>query len=217
MLNKMKEKKWFFPTVIGIITLVVLGVGVLIGQGTLRAEADGQAYTYEDLINKTDQAEKELKDLKDEYKSTEIKLNDSKESWQKYDDLFDELKDLKSSKNGMIKKKTELNVEIKELKEKIDGAKKELESLTSGISEAEGDPIVLSAGHYSIGDDLRAGRYKVTPTGGSGNFFVDSDVYEREVGVTLGSGQFSEDSFVFFAVPGDTIRLMTEAKFTPVQ
>jgi len=185
---------------------------------------DGEATNYEDLQVKIKEAEKELGGMEKELTATNSDLEDineqvkaAKGKLESNQTKFDKLQELAKNREQIKTDVDKATTTLKTLKTNIDKATEKLQTVSGKVTKAEGAPIELGAGHFVIGEDLKPGRYKVTPTGGSGNFFVRSDDYNRDVGVTLGNYDGAQPSYVFEAVSGDKIEIGTSAKFTPVK
>ncbi|GGD05509.1 hypothetical protein [Pontibacillus salipaludis] len=218
-LENLKEKKWVIPTVLITGFLFALIVGGYIGQSALEVEANDEVIKYEKLTSEISDLEKkrnELTSVKGELIEADKDLKEKQSEWEEYEEKYKELRDLELKKDQMISKKNSAEEELRSISKNIEARSKELEKIETGIVKAESEPIVLGAGHYSIGKDLPPGRYEASSVSGSGNMFVDSEVYERDIGVTLG-GSYGEPSYVFQAVSGDSLRLGTSVKFTPIQ
>ncbi|QST02623.1 hypothetical protein IMZ31_18925 (plasmid) [Pontibacillus sp. ALD_SL1] len=158
----------------------------------------------------------DLEDKKEELTTIEKDLKEKEEAWDDAEAKFEALRELETNKNNMVSQKKDAKEELRSLEERLETKTSELEKIKTRIVEAKGKPIVLGAGHYDMGKDLPPGRYKAEPVSGSGNMFIGSDVYEREAGITLGIDH-GESSFVFKAVSGDSMRLGTSVRFTPIQ
>lgn len=77
-------------------------------------------------------------------------------------------------------------------------------------------PKKLSAGKYTVGKDVDAGRYKVTPVGEGSNFVVYGGGDETDVTVNTILGQDGEPSYTFDCSNGDVIQTESTVKLTPV-
>lgn len=54
-------------------------------------------------------------------------------------------------------------------------------STTNSIEESKGEDITLTAGQYTVGTDIKAGKYDAIAQAGSGNFFVKGSVSVNEI------------------------------------
>jgi archaellum component FlaC len=210
------KTKWF-PWVVGAVAVLVIffgsfvigrGVGYSQGHADEKAKIDGQMITYDQLVDKIKQVEKEFNDKTD-------KLNQVRSDFASYENKYNELKDLQSKENDMKTYVSSSQSQLETLKEQINDAQSKLATLQGDVVTANGSPIKLGAGHFTVGEDLNAGRYKVEPVSGYGNFIVNGG----DIAVTLDSAgdTGTVKSYVFDASDGDTIELDVTAKFTPVE
>ncbi|MCI1859311.1 MAG: hypothetical protein LKI80_14310 [Sporolactobacillus sp.] len=132
-------------------------------------------------------------------------------------DLKDDHKDIIKAidnKNELENQVSEKQDQLKTLSSKISSSKEELSKLAGQVTAAAGVPKTLSAGKYTVGKDVKAGRYKATPIGDGSNFIVyDGD--DPIVNTVLGSD--GEASYTFECDEGNIIQTESAVKLTPVK
>jgi hypothetical protein len=109
--------------------------------------------------------------------------------------------DLAIVENGLKTKQAEL-----------DAVNEKLASATGQLQKAESQPITLNAGTYTVGQDVPAGRYTVTPVDEGSNFFVYGSSGYADVNTILGS--WGEESYTFYTSAGDSIQTEAKVKLT---
>lgn len=187
------------------LVFVSYNVGLLGGNTAVGEER----MNYKQLMSNMQEVEERLErkktefyDLNEEVRILEVEIENKREAIDEALAIYEDRK--------------KIEMEIQELDIVLSKKKDELASITGELKRKEGDPIVLSAGHYVVGKDLPPGRYIAEANGGSGNFFVRNDGRSK-VSVTLGEGGMREEEYVFFAESGDTMELNTATKFTKVE
>ena len=95
------------------------------------------------------------------------------------------------------------------LNTRVIGKQTELASLTGKVEKIRSKPIDLPAGHFTVGQDIRAGRYVVV---GDSNFIVNGGA---KVNTILGEG--GVERFVCRLDDGDEIEAAGENRYYPVE
>ncbi len=103
----------------------------------------------------------------------------------------------------------------------IEGAKIELKSLSATFTPVKSNLIPyeefeIYSGYWNVGNDVTKGRYKVTPSEGSGNFIIHSKNNQVKVNEILG-GSHGVNEVVVNLEDGDLIdiRGINKVKFVP--
>ena len=165
------------------------------------------------LINARLQADTEYQKIS---ASIEEINNEFEEQKAIYDD-YTAYKNAKAAKDAEIIQLDatiqEKNNSISSLDADISAKSAELDKLKNAIQRTEEEPKVLTAGHYTVGNDLPPGRYIVT---GSSNFIVYSLWGDLKVNTILG-GQIGVESFTCELESGDTMQLSGKDTFTPIK
>ncbi|MBB2482343.1 host-nuclease inhibitor Gam family protein [Heyndrickxia shackletonii] len=196
--------------------IILFILGICIPSGSAQTVSiDGKKLDYDKLVaeikskkEELNNVKKQLDDLNNQYTEKEDQINAAMDVVNNKKKSEDELKKLQSD----IDSKKE---EVKSWDSKLNSKKKELASVAGQIQKRKGAPKVLPAGYFSVGKDIPAGRYKVVPNGGMGNFFVNEGA---KVNIILGyDASLSVKEYVFDADEGDEIQLTTSAKFIPVK
>lgn len=114
--------------------------------------------------------------------------------------------ELTKIEEGKKNKQTELDI--------IDEKNAELQKLTNIIVAKKQEPIQMSADNFVVGTDVPAGRYKIEPNGGSGNYFVN----EYKTNIILGVGDsFQLSEYIISLKTGDKIEQGLPVKYTDVE
>ncbi|WP_431803780.1 hypothetical protein [Halobacillus andaensis] len=234
---------WLKWTALTIALALSWGVFWGIGLASATSEVDGEKLAYEELVNKSAEQSTELKEIEgnlkhsqEEYKEVLTLIDDKNALEEQMKTLTDDIETKEEENKKLIEelqqqikdkeKETgqeidkfdsqlkEKNGELKQLEEDIQAKKDELKAVTGNVEEAKGEPVTLSAGFFDVGKDLPAGRYKVTPASGNGNFFVNDGM---KVNILLGHDELFEEEYVFTADDGDVIELTLSATFTPIE
>ena len=136
-------------------------------------------------------------------KDTDSKRIDLSELKQGVADLQAEKKDIEE----LIASRSTINGSIVE-------KNAELEKLTNIIVAKKQEPIQMPAGNFVVGTDVPAGRYKIEPNGGSGNYFVN----EYKTNIILGVGDsFQLSEYIISLKTGDKIEQGLPVKYTAVE
>ena len=203
------------------ISVILIAVSWFIGDQSATTKIENEKVTYEEMIQKLDDKEEELQRINGDVEVAQSNYESVSADLSKVSDEYKEVQGIIAEKEKVIDEKEKVQAELDELKKKEEKLKKsisdkesELSSITGKVKEAKGQPKILSAGKFIVGKDLPAGRYKVVPNGGMGNFFVNQGM---DVNIILGSGDFGESEYVFEAFDGDEIELTTSAKFIPIE
>jgi peptidoglycan hydrolase CwlO-like protein len=209
--NRFKSKKFWIKT-----AGVFVGISIIFSWGNASAKVDlgKEKVSYDELV-------KVIKDKQGEIKSVESKLSDIQKQYSDKQTEFDEAMKVVNNKKSMEDEIAKLEGtlkskqgDIKSLDSKISSKEKELASITGEIQEKKDKPKVLSAGKYTVGKDIPAGRYKAVPNRGSGNFFINDGA---DANIMLGKGEFYEPEYIFEVVDGDEIEITMSVKFIPIK
>ncbi|KGP91778.1 hypothetical protein N780_15460 [Pontibacillus chungwhensis BH030062] len=225
--NKPKffKRKWFWINTGGVIVIFILAF--FIGSSSMATIIDGEKLKYEGLVEKSKSIDEEiskkqqetidlqdqLDQLNEEHGSTKEKINNLKKELGEALALIKEKEIITQEINELTTQEETKTKKIQELDGSIEAKEKELAVVSGKIIELKDKPKTLSAGFFTVGKDIPASRYKVTPNG-NGNFFVNEGA---KVNIMLGRGDFYESEYVFQAEEGDVIELTLSATFTPIQ
>ncbi|MFS7389882.1 hypothetical protein AB6884_10335 [Carnobacterium maltaromaticum] len=157
-------------------------------------------------------------------KDTDSKRTDLSELKQGVADLQAEKKDIeeliasRSTIEGEVAKKEEekknKQIELDTVNGSIGEKNAELEKLTNIIVAKKQEPIQMPAGNFVVGTDVPAGRYKIEPNGGSGNYFVN----EYKTNIILGVGDsFQLSEYIISLKTDDKIEQGLAVKYTAVE
>lgn len=228
--NAEKKKQGKNLAIIGIVALFASG---LIMSQIQNAEAEktkvkGKTVTYKQLnkkISEDKKTKKALSDQIDQFQSNKNDLDSQISDLQnKHKDVMNAIKNKEKLKQQISDEKNDLdNVksEISESKSKLDVINSKISSAKDALAQASGQvqqaksaPKTLSAGKYTVGSDVPAGRYKAVPVGEGSNFIVFDDG-DPVVNTILGSG--GESSYTFEATSGERIQTESAVKLIPLK
>lgn len=192
-----------------------------IGKSQAQAELDGTMVTIKEAQSKKDslnteisKSEDTLADLKkdsdtkrDELEQLSDELSETKKIIETKDSLNDDLSKLEND----IKTKKET---ISDLDSNISDKNKQVEKLENGIIVLKKEPKNLPAGQFTVGNDIDAGRYRVTSNGGSGNFFINDGM---DANVMLGKEDYFVDEYITYLNEGDEIDQSIPVKFELIE
>ncbi|WP_235425141.1 hypothetical protein [Heyndrickxia ginsengihumi] len=147
-----------------------------------------------------------MADLKAQHKSVMDAVANLDKTKKQITENKSKLADIKSNID-------DANTELKSVNSKISSAKSELSSVNGQITAAKSAPKTLNAGHYIVGKDVPASRYKAVPVGDGSNFVV-YDSGDPVVNTILGSD--GEPSYVFEATDGEEIQTESTVKLIPI-
>lgn len=129
-------------------------------------------------------------------------------------DAFNQYKKDTSKANATLSelqsKSQELTTTVGDLQASIDFKQKELDLATANVTKAAGEPKILPAGHYTVGDHIPAGRYIIT---GSSNLFIRSSSGASVINTIL--GKYGVPEYCAAISDGMTIQTEGGATFTP--
>ncbi|MEK3821338.1 hypothetical protein MKY20_19895 [Cytobacillus sp. FSL W8-0315] len=206
---------------------VVLSIFYTIGYSGAKALIDDEKVTYDELVSKIGDKEKELKEAEATLKEREQEIkNEISELEKQYEDrksefdealaavenkkqLETEIKSLESTKTGQEKTVSNLTAVIKTKRE-------ELAKIEEVIKEKDAAPVNLSAGHFIVGNDVPLGRYKAVPVGRGSNFVVYDSAGSLIVNTILGSDN-GVPEYVFSAEFEYEIQTEAPVKLIPVE
>lgn len=154
-----------------------------------------------------DSAIVKLRRESDDYlKSQDVKIAANRvkiDRLEKYDSLLDDLK-----------KKVRVQSDVHDnLTSSIRGKQSELDSLTSKVQTAKSAPVNLPAGRFTVGSDIRSGRYTVY---GSSNFVVRDATGDIKVNTILGDSTLGVDQYVCDLEDGDRIEAESRVRLYPM-
>lgn len=113
-----------------------------------------------------------------------------------------------------LDKYEQIKSELTTLEETLTQKRTELKSLTGKIRTAKRAPVNLPAGMFTVGVDIRPGRYTVV---GSSNFFVYDTTGWSKVNVILTDepGGYGVDQYVCDLYEGDRIKANSRIRLYP--
>ncbi|WP_368504167.1 hypothetical protein AB3N04_19245 [Alkalihalophilus sp. As8PL] len=228
-----ENKKSFIPKAFNKSMGIILAISVLfiivaaviaynMGNNNATIELEGEKITLEEIKQQITAYEQEQVEHQEKTAESKAEYEAKK---QELDELSEEYREVKA----LVRRSDELSSQIKEIEQSLeqkdsevsslDAAlsekQSELELLTNSIVEKKEEPRVLSAGVFTVGTDLPAGRYKIEPNSGSGNYFVNSGM---KTNIILGKGDsFYLSEYIMAFSDGDEIEATLPVKYTPVE
>lgn len=160
--------------------------------------------------------------LSEQYREIADKLEETKTELKENENLLNDLKDYEKNRkelNENLKTKTaELETKSKDLEginTQISQKQAELDKLNGDILQAKGQPITLPAGQFVVGNDIPAGRYRVS---GTSNFVVYSGTTGRiTVNTILGDSWVGDGDYICNLGTGDEVENHARTTFTPIE
>jgi septal ring factor EnvC (AmiA/AmiB activator) len=228
-----KKKQGRNIAIIGAIALFASGLIMSNVQGNQvnKAKIEGKTVTYKQLVKKiaaakathsklSDQNNKlkddqlgiqtEISSLKDQHKGVMQAIKNKK----KLNDQVSEAKDNLSSVKSDI---SDAKDELKSVNEKVASTNADLAKAKGQVAAAKGAPKTFQAGKYTIGKDLKSGRYKATPVGSGSNFVVYEGGADGPASVNTILGSNGEPSYTFECADGDVMQTEASVKLTPIK
>jgi hypothetical protein len=202
---------------------VVMFIGVMIGSSGQETMLNDRVETVESLDVKVQGKTNKLEGISKEYETAKELVANIDKNEKELADVEAKLKDTQGTldaelSDGRAKIEADLAIVENGLKTKqaeLDVVNEKLASATGQLQKAESQPITLSAGTYTVGQDVPAGRYTVTPVGEGSNFFVYGSSGYADVNTILGS--WGEDSYTFYTSAGDSIQTEAKVNLAPMK
>ncbi|PKR76829.1 hypothetical protein CEY16_13515 [Halalkalibacillus sediminis] len=179
-----KLKGWFKSKKVwmGVAAIIVVIVAFGIGSSSAKVTLEGEKVSYNDLLEKVEEAEKDLSDVEQQIKGKEEELESvKKDKENQINDLEEEIKATKNELQGeesklaerqdefdeliaLVEQRDDLKNEIEELDGHLTGRKDELETINNEISDKEKEleklqGVISETGEQPI--ELIAGLYTV--------------------------------------------------------
>ncbi|MDD9312614.1 hypothetical protein PUS82_15170 [Cytobacillus firmus] len=208
---------------------VILSIFYTIGYSGAKAVIDDEKVTYDELVSKIGDKEKELKEAEATLKEREQEIkNEISELEKQFEDrksefdealaavenkkqLETEIKSLESTKSGQETSISNLTADIKAKRE-------ELAKIEDAIVEKNEAPVQLPAGQFVVGKDIKPGRYKVLPVGRGANFFVFDQSGNNIVNTIIYSdSSLGVTEYVTLLDEGYVIDAASPFKYVPVE
>jgi hypothetical protein len=206
IVSRIKDKKTWIPIMIG---LFALGICYSLGYNQATVEINEKKLNH-------DQLEKVIAENKDEIKSLEEFILSTTNRYEEVSNELESAKETIASSASAKKELESLTSSINSKKDEILSLDKELNSLQGKIEESGAKSINLPAGHFTVGKDITAGRYKIIASGRGGNLMIDDalgdmvvltsiysnkDYGETEYVIELGNNYFIEAQASFEYIP----------------
>ena len=183
----LKEKYWIVELILAILIILIL---------VLYVENDSELNDYK-LKNDEDKVKIEELEGKVNSCNEQIKILGRNEKQQ---EIADKIKELQTKVDNLNDEKNNLE--------------KQIDSLKVDIIRIKGEPKQYSAGYYTVGKDITAGRYKIYD--GSSNFVVHSATGDLRVNTILGSN-YGSDEYIYKFVTGDEVRAESSFKLVEIE
>jgi hypothetical protein len=220
---KKLRKEWiYFGTITLVLVLVSWYCAHALGYNKASILLDDKKITadeindeIESLKNDLSAIEVEVAEAEEEQSNKQAELSQMNSEFEEVTSIINQRDDVQKEYDTLSKHVEDKNGEIKALTQQISDKQKELDIITKGIIVKKKEPRVLVAGVFIAGKDIPAGRYKVEPNRGSGNYFVNGGA---KVNIILGKGDdFYLPEYVFELDEGDEIEATLSVKYTLVE
>lgn len=213
-----KRSSWLYVLGLLIVLGLVAWISYVIGQQQANTVLDGKKVKIEQLQAEEQSLEDKVDTINTTYNDLEAEVDNAREQLQEYEEATGELSaakektaDQKTKTTALKEKNKVLQQQIDDKKKEIDQKKNELATLSGNIKQQKAKPITLPGGHFTVGEDLPAGRYKISTTTNSMNYFVN----DGEVNIILGTDSgFAEPTYTLELVDGDEIEQHSSVTYT---
>lgn len=222
----MKEKKSFnsflkenllFITAIIIVIVLASYIGHKIGYNNATTILKDKKFTIEQIEEEVSSVEQALDESKKEEEEKYAEIEQLREEYREVTTLVNTKGELQTNLDELKANSKQKEEEITSLDTEIKKKKKELEKLENGIVEKKEEPRNLPAGEFEVGKDIPAGRYKVQPNGGSGNFFVNDGITANVILGNSSSDEMFLKEYTMNLSDGDKISSNLPTKYIPVE
>ncbi|MCM3489832.1 hypothetical protein M3689_10985 [Alkalihalophilus marmarensis] len=205
-----------------VLLLVIALLSYGVGHGNAAVELSDKKVKYEEMDGELLSVRVQIKEANEELEQVNTQLADEKGKLDKLNQEHEEVLALVSDKESIENEKNDLVKEIGQQEEslaaimqKISDSESKLDQLNKGIVEKQEQPRTLPAGYFTVGEDLEEGRYKIEPSSGSGNYFVNDG---RKANIILGrDDSFYLSEYIIYLSAGDQIQATLPVKYTGVE
>ncbi|MEY2196886.1 hypothetical protein AB7942_29875 [Neobacillus sp. BF23-41] len=207
---------------IPVAAIILFSTGYGFGSNGAKTELNGEKMKYEEVAKEIKSEKEDLKTYKATVKEIQAKIKTVNNDYAARKTEFDEAKKIADSIKGATGQLDTLSSNIESKKKEIGSLDKDIEAKKDELASIEGTikvkkdaPKSLSAGTYTIGKDIPAGRYKATPVGGGSNLVTFDLEGIPDVNTILGSS--GEPSYTFEAIDGYKLQTESAVKLTPIE
>ncbi|HDR8220085.1 TPA: hypothetical protein QC102_004578, partial [Bacillus cereus] len=206
--NKKIGKNMVFIVLVLIFVITAVFVGMKLGFNNAKVALNDKKFTVKQLEKEITRKQEQNKGIKEELSKIENEYQEVKALIVKKEGISKDIEGLQRTAEQKKQENLSLDNQINE-------KKRELELLTKSVIEKKQEPRIMVAGTFTVGKDIPAGRYKVEPNKGSGNYFVNKG---NKTNIILGN---SHDNFlpeyVITLNEGDQIETNVSVKYTAVE
>ncbi|MDV2886348.1 hypothetical protein RYX45_14250 [Alkalihalophilus pseudofirmus] len=161
------------------------------------------------------EANEELEKVNGQLADEKGKLDNLSQEREKVQALISDKESIENEKNDLVKEIGQQEESLASIMQKISDSESKLDQLNKGIVEKQEQPRTLPAGYFTVGVDIEAGRYRIEPSSGSGNYFVNDG---RKANIILGRGDsFYLSEYIIHLSAGDEIEATLPVKYTGVE
>ncbi|TNP14080.1 hypothetical protein FHY73_23965 [Bacillus tropicus] len=198
-----------------ILIVIALLIGKKIGFNNATIDLSDKKVTVEQIEKEIDKRQEEIKEKKEEQKQKKEELESVRSEYQEVKSLVNKKDEISKNIEGLQATVEQKKQESSSFDTQINDKKRELEMLTKGVIEKKQEPRIMVAGTFTVGKDIPAGRYKIEPNKGSGNYFVNGG---SKTNIILGNGydNFLQE-YVITLNEGDQIETNVSVKYTAVE
>lgn len=207
--------------VIGMIVLFLVGYGIGAKFGTDQAAIEFAMYQKLNVDDEYQKTAKELNQANKNLEATNQKIEEAKKELESKKSIVEAVLNFASKQKKLEEEFATNSKKLEELKTNVattDAQLKEklatLQKLTGDIPQATGNPVTLLAGFFTVGDDIEAGRYRVT---GSSFFGVYDKNGHYIFSTLLGDTEYSSGDYVCYLKEGNRIENGAITFFTPIE
>lgn len=207
---KMSKEKLFITIAAVVICLLV---GLLVGY-KLGGDAEIDSRVQDEIYKERERQDGYINEQKEELSGLQDEVSALKDEKLQLGTEISQAKNYQENKAACDSEIAEKTATIENLDAQISAKQNELDTLTGNIVKAEGAPKTLSAGEYTVGVDIPAGRYNVS---GSRNFVAWDKLGNLKVNTILGNSSVGVGDYICTLGEGYLIECAARTTFTPIQ
>ncbi|WP_276917445.1 hypothetical protein [Aneurinibacillus aneurinilyticus] len=208
----MKNKK----VLLGMGTVVLAILFYFVGSTTAKTTLNEKALSYSQLEQEIQKKNDELKTVTDNLSAKQKEFDTIKATYEEAKNLVSQKEKIKTDIQAAQKEQSAVVSKIDSTNKELQAKQVELEKLSNAIVAKKQAPKQLPAGHFTVGKDIEAGRYKVTASGQGSNYVVYDSLGGLKVNAILG-GSFGVSEYIVELADGDKIQEEMRVKYTAIE
>lgn len=201
----MKNKK----VLLGVSAAVLIILFYFVGSTTAKTALNEKTVSYNQL-------EKEIQKKKEELTTIQKEFDSIKASYEEAKKLVAEKEQIKGDIQIAQREHDSTVEKMYKVSKDLETKQAELEKVSNAIIAKQQEPKQLPAGHFTVGKDIQAGRYKVTPVGRGSNYVVRDITGRLKVNTILGN-DYGVPEYVVELEDQDTIQAESRVKYIAIE